>query len=50
MLDAQWVWGLMDNQEADFLLHWVDHDDWEISPLLVRPLVVAGPVDSQLLC
>jgi hypothetical protein len=33
---ARWVCGLTDNQEADFLLWWVDHDDWEISASMVQ--------------
>jgi hypothetical protein len=33
---ARWVRGLTDNQEADFLSRWVDHDDWEISASTVQ--------------
>jgi hypothetical protein len=35
---ARWVCGLTDNQDADFLSRWVDHDDWELLPSTVQLL------------
>jgi hypothetical protein len=35
---ARWVRGLTDNQDADFLSRWVDHDDWELLPSTVQLL------------
>jgi hypothetical protein len=35
---AQWVCRLTDNQDTNFLLWWVDHNNWELLPSMVQLL------------